>query len=355
MTLEELGYNQELERYRVSNGLDSLGVARVIAEHKERYVVKNEVGEHEAEILGNLRYTAQGRADFPAVGDWVAISDYDEGKVLIHAILQRKSVIQRQAVGKRKDVQVIAANIDSALIVQAVDRDFSINRIQRYLTICHSSNVDPVIVLNKIDLVGEDETTRIIGEVQKRVADVPVYAVSNQSGEGIEKLKEIIVKGRTYCLLGSSGVGKSTLLNTIAGEQLMKTGAISEHSHRGQHVTTHREMQVLSNGGILIDNPGMREVGIADTSGGLETTFETILELSGQCRFKDCSHVHEIGCAVTAAVENGELDRSSYENYLKMEREKEHFEATIAEKRKKGKEFGKIIKHFKNVKKSNRY
>jgi len=355
MTLEDLGYNKEIENYRTENGLDSFDVGRILAEHRERYVVQTAEKECDAEILGNLRYTAQSRSDFPAVGDWVAISEYDKDRVLIHSILPRKSSIERQSVGRKGEKQIIAANIDTAFIVQAVDRDFSINRIERYLAICNSSNVKPVIILTKIDLVNDAELNQMIESIRKRIDRFLVFAISNKSQLGIAELKQTIEKGKTYCLLGSSGVGKSTLLNTISGRQLMKTNAISEYSNRGRHVTTHREMQVLENSGIIIDNPGMRMVGIADSSKGLEMTFQKIVERSGDCKFKDCSHTTEIGCAILADVENGEIDKVSYENFLKMERENEHFESTVAEKRKKDKNFGKMIKHFKKARKSNKY
>jgi len=355
MTLEDLGYSSELEKYRKGQNLDALGVGRVISEHKERYVVKTSEKEYEAEILGNLRFTAQSRSDLPAVGDWVAISAYDEDKALIHAVFPRKSMVERQKVGKLGEKQIIAANIDKALIVQAVDRDFSINRFERYLTICNNSNVQPIIVLNKIDLVDTTVLSQMMDAVHKRIKNVPVFAISNESKQGIEKLKGMIKKGKTYCLLGSSGVGKSTLLNTLADRQVMKTSTINVHSHRGRHVTTHRELRILEDGGILIDNPGMREVGIADSAGGLEITFDAIVGLSKDCRFKDCSHTTETGCAVLAALENGEIDHSTYDNYLKMERERAHFESTIAEKRKKDKALGKLIKNFKKGKESKGY
>ncbi len=350
MTLEDLGYNAELENYRKDQNLGSFGVGRIISEHKERYVVKTAEKEYDAEIIGNFRFSAHKRSDFPAVGDWVAISEYDDDKVLIHSVFPRKTIIARQAVGKQGEKQIIATNIDYAFIVQAVDRDFNVNRIERYMTICNTSHVKPIIILNKIDLIKEAELANLITTVQERIKHVPVIAISNESQQGIERLKESIEKGKTYCLLGSSGVGKSTLLNNLSGKQLMKTNAISTSTNKGRHVTSHRELLILENGGILIDNPGMREVGIADSTDGLHITFGTIAELSENCKFKDCTHTTENGCAVLAAVKNGEIDKSAYENYLKMEREKEHFESTVAEKRKKDKDFGKMIKNYKKGK-----
>ena len=355
MTLEDLGYNIDLANYRKDQSLDPFEVGRVISEHKERYIVKTTENEYDAEIIGNLRFSAQKRSDFPAVGDWVAISKYEEDKVLIYSVFPRKTIIERQAVGKQGEKQIIATNIDYAFIVQAVDRDFNINRIERYLTICNASNIKPIIILNKIDLINDAELSKLITAVEERIKQVPVIPISNESQKGIERLKKNIEKGKTYCLLGSSGVGKSTLLNNLSGRQLMKTNEISTSTNKGRHVTSHRELLVLDNGGILIDNPGMREVGIADSSSGLEKTFGTIVELSKNCKFKDCTHTTEVDCAVLKAVESGEIDKSSYENYLKMEREKEHFESTVAEKRKKDKDFGKMIKQFKKTRKSDKY
>jgi len=355
MTLEDLGYNPNFENFRNTHGFYSFEVGRVTSEHKERYVVKTYEKEFDAEIIGNLRFSALSRSDFPAVGDWVAISEYDENKALIHAVFPRKTIIERQAVGKQGEKQIIATNIDYAFIVQAVDRDFNINRIERYLTICNASNVKPIIILNKIDLINDGELEKLISSVQQRVKQAPVLAISNESQMGIEELTKKIEKGHTYCLLGSSGVGKSTLINNLSGKHVMETNTISSSSNKGRHVTSHRELVVLEGGGILIDNPGMREVGIADSNDGLEITFDTIVKLSESCKFKDCTHTTETDCAVISAVENGEIDESSYENYLKMEREKEHFESTVAEKRKKDKDFGKMIKTFKKNRKSNKY
>jgi len=345
--LEDLGYYDELEKFRVENNLNSFEVGRVIAEHKERFIVKTTKGEFEAEITGNMRFTAKGREDFPAAGDWVALTTYESDFAVIHKILPRFSIIKRQAVGQFGEIQIIATNIDYAFIVQAIDRDFNLNRLERYLTICNSSKVSPIIVLSKIDLTDEQRISELLERIKVRIKNVPVIAISNESQDGYDKIKSTIEKGKTYCMLGSSGVGKSTLVNNLSGNDIMRTDTISELTNKGRHVTSHRELIILENGGILVDNPGMREVGIADSSSGLEITFDLIFSLSQNCKFVDCTHTSEIGCSVIEAVEKGEIDKAFYENFLKMEREKAHFEATVAEKRKRDKEFGKIMKNYK--------
>ncbi len=355
MRLEDLGYNDKLEELRTEQKLDNFEIGRVIAEHKERYIVKTKNGEYEAEITGNLRFSAKSRIDFPAVGDWVALTTYDAAFSVIHKTLPRLSMITRQAVGQFGEIQIIATNIDYAFIIQAVDRDFNVNRLERYLTICYSSKVKPIIVLTKTDLINEQKISEITDSIKQRIKDIVVFAISNETQDGYEALKMTIENGKTYCMLGSSGVGKSTLLNNLSGKTLMKTDAISQSTNRGRHVTSHRELIVLDNGGILVDNPGMREVGIADTTGGLETTFDRIISFSQKCKFIDCTHTNEIGCSVLESLENGKIDKSSYENYLKMEREKAHFESTIEEKRKKDKEFGKVIKNYKKDMKKNKF
>lgn len=347
MKLEELGYNDKLEKLRIEKSLKDFEIGRVISEHKERYIVKTEKGELEAEITGNLRFSSKSREDFPAVGDWVALSIHDSDFSIIHSILPRYSVISRQAVGKFGEIQIIATNIDYAFLVQAADRDFNINRLERYLIICNSSKVSPIIVLSKIDLIDEHRTAEIIENIKARIKNVLILAISNESKEGYDKISAIIEKGKTYCMLGSSGVGKSTLLNNLSGKSLMRTDSISQSTNKGRHVTSHRELIILENGGILVDNPGMREVGIVDSTGGLEITFDLITGFSQNCKFKDCTHTNETGCSVIEAVEKGEIDRASYENYMKMEREKAYFESSVVERRKKDKDFGKMLKNYK--------
>lgn len=355
MNLNDLGYTYELQKLREENNLTEAEIGRVIAEHKERYVVKTANGEYEAEITGNMRFSAKSRIDYPAVGDWVALNTYDDGFSVIFKILPRQSMISRRAVGNYGEVQIIATNIDYAFLIQTVDRDFNINRLERYLTICYSSKVKPIIVLTKADLITEQQIAEITGNIKQRIQGIEVFAISNETHKGYEALKMTIEKGKTYCMLGSSGVGKSTLLNNLTGRTLMKTDSISLSTNKGRHTTSHRELIVLEEGGILIDNPGMREVGIADASGGIATTFDKILQLSLDCKFKDCTHTNEIGCSVMEAVEKGEIDKKSYENYLKMEREKAFFESTREERRKKDKDFGKELKNYKKGKKDNTF
>ncbi len=347
MKLENLGYTTDLERLRIENNLQEFEMGRIIAEHKERYEVMTENGLLEAEITGNLRYSAASRADFPAVGDWAALIMYDASSAIIHQLLPRKTLLSRKAVGQKGEKQVIAANIDYAFIVQAVDRDFNINRLERYLTICYTSAVKPIIILSKTDLIDEESLLQIEAKLKDRLPAVPYLAISSEREDGYNQLQEYLEKAKTYCLLGSSGVGKSTLVNRLSGKDFMKTGEISQSTQRGKHVTSHRELIVLENGAILIDNPGMRELGIADASEGLETTFEQIYQLAQNCRFKDCRHISETGCAVLEALEQGEIDEKSYENFQRMEREKDFYEASNVEKRRRDKDFGKMFKNFK--------
>lgn len=355
MRLEDFGYNEELEKFRITHNLDNFEIGRVVTEHKERYTIRTAEGEYEAEITGNLRFTAQSREDYPAVGDWVALTTYEPDFAIIHTILPRFSVIKRQAVGQFGEIQIIAANIDFALVVQAVDRDFNINRLERYLTICNSSKVSPIILLSKKDLIDQHQLSEILENIKSRIKNVPVIAISNETQDGYGAVEAIIKKGKTYCMLGSSGVGKSTLLNNLSGKSVMRTDSISQSTNKGRHITSHRELIILENGGILIDNPGMREVGIADSTRGLEITFDMLIRISQNCRFKDCTHTNESGCAVLEAVENGDIDRASFENFLKMEKEKAHFESSVIERRKKDKEFGKFMKNYKKDMKNNKY
>lgn len=353
-SLEELGYNSNFEKIRVENGWESFSVGRVVVEHREKYIVRNQEGEYLSEVLGNLLYSAESRRNLPCVGDWVTISEYDPGKAIIHSIFPRFSILERQAVGKKGEKQIIATNLDYAIIVQSLNRDFSVNRIQRYLSLILSSNIRPIVAITKIDLLEPSEVTQHLEEVRSRIQNVPILPLSNETGEGVEALQHFLEKGKTYCLLGSSGVGKSSLINSLCGTKLMETGEISESVGRGKHITTHRELIPLKNGGILIDNPGMREVGMTDSNEGLGVTFEAITNLVRECKFSDCTHTSESGCAVLSALDRGEIDSESLENFFKLQREAEHFSSSMLERKAKDKKLGKMINEVKKFQTTNR-
>ncbi len=249
MQLEDLGYTDTLKRFWNENDLKDFEPARVVEEHKEQYIVRTSSGEYEAEITGTLRYTASGREDFPAVGDWVAITVYEGGLAIIHRILPRFSILKRSAVGRFGETQVIAANIDHAFLMQAADRDFNLNRLERYLTLCNASRVSPIVVLSKIDLIDAEELSALTKRIRHRIGDIPLLTLSTVTREGLEALQAMIEKGKTYCLLGSSGVGKSTLVNVLSGNPVMRTDRISESTGKGRHVTSHRALVALPNGG----------------------------------------------------------------------------------------------------------
>jgi len=355
MTYQDLGFNDTLAQYRQQHGLDAFMTGRVIAEHKERYTIKTPEAEFDAELVGSLRFGAIDRYDLPAVGDWVAFTEFDEGRALIHHVFPRNSIVERKAAGARGKVQIIATNIDVGLIVQGMDRDFNINRLERYVTICHTSRIRSIVVLSKIDLISPEELNTRIQAVKNRLNAVTVVAVSMHTHEKYAGLTPLIERGQTYCLLGSSGAGKSTLLNHILGNDHMATGEISSSVNKGKHTTSHRELILIENGGILIDNPGMREVGLTDLADGLETTFEDILDYAYSCKFRDCTHSFEKGCAILKAVENGEIHEDSYANFQKMQLEKQHFESSFLERKKKDKDLGKLIKNMKKQRKGNKY
>jgi ribosome biogenesis GTPase len=351
MTLKDLGLSKELEQSFKNKILLPNVIGRVVSEHKERYVVKTESGEYNSKVVGKIIFTADDRMGFPVVGDWVVVLVQDDENAIIKSILPRSSVLKRQAVEEYAKKQVIASNIDFGIIVQSVGRDFNINRIERYLTICKASKIDSIIILSKVDMISQNSLMDIIDEIKDRISDIPIISVSSESEIGCHGLNSVIQASKTYCLLGSSGVGKSTLVNSLAGFSVMETGEIGSKTNRGKHVTVHRELVVLKNGGVLIDNPGMREVGIGDSSAGLNAAFSDISGLFAFCKFNDCKHINEKGCAVLDAVKNGSINQSSYDNYMRMQKEVAHYQLNVIERRKKDKDFGKIIKNAKKYKK----
>jgi ribosome biogenesis GTPase len=321
-------------------------IARVTTEYKGAYKVKNDDGEFLAKVTGKHMFNALSREDFPAVGDFVVIDELPEDQAVIRQILARKTIIKRKAIGKG-EAQIIATNIDVAFVVESVGRDWSLNRFERYFAIARDGGIEPAIIINKIDLISKDELDKKLAEIKNRFPRTNVFAVSVASGNGFDELKKYIEKDKTYCFLGSSGVGKSSLINRLMGKNLIKTEDISLYSERGKHITTARQMYFLDDGGVVIDNPGMREVGMADAAQGIDNLFDDITRLSKMCRYKDCTHTHESGCAVLKAADSGEIDRDKYLNYLSLKKETEFYEMSELEKREKDKDFGKFIKNTK--------
>jgi ribosome biogenesis GTPase len=349
--IEDLGYNEFFESNRKELKLDEFSVGRVTVEHKESYKVKNTNGEYLAKVTGKQIFNASSREDYPAVGDWVAITELNKEQAVINAIIPRKTIIKRKR-NNRDEVQVIASNIDVAFIVESINRDYSLNRFERYFAIANDGGVKPVIILNKIDLISLEELDLRVKEIKDRFKDVDIISVSTVSNEGIEALKMYIEKGKTYCFLGSSGVGKSSLINKLLGKEIIKTEDISSYADRGKHATTNRQMYFLDNGGIVIDNPGMREVGMTDTNTGIDNLFDEITALSKKCKYPDCTHIHEPGCAILEALNSGQIDQGKYSNYINLKKETEHYEMTKLEQREKNRQFGKFVKRaIKDIKK----
>ena len=351
--MKELGYVGRIAELLDPLDLESSTFGRIIVEHKERYVVQGAQGVFNAEITGNLRYSAQNRQDFPAVGDWVSLTMMDDETAIIFEILPRFSILERRAVGKFGESQTIATNIDIAFIVQSVGHDYNLNRIERYLALCKSSGIDAVILLTKTDLVDKSETIRLLGEINDRIKDTQVVTISNETLNGFDLLHKVMKPYLSYCFLGSSGVGKSTIINHLLGSETLRTNSISSSTNKGKHTTSHRQLIILPNKSIVIDTAGMREIGMTDNAKGIELTYDEIADLSHHCKFSDCTHTNEIGCAVLDALDAGKLSEAVFENYHKLKREQAHFSSTVAEKKHKGKELGKLIKAAKKTNQSN--
>lgn len=314
--LLELGLN---EGYIKETSIYNNG--RVSVQYKDIYKVFTEEGEVLARVSGKLSYSSNNTLDYPVVGDWVLLdrADNKNGDAIIHKILSRKSYFSRKIAGSRYDTQIVAANIDYIFICTALNNDFNISRLERYIAVAWDSMAIPVIVLTKSDLC-EDIDERL-KEVQEVAIGIEILVTSSLNENGYEKVKEYIKSGTTIAFIGSSGVGKSTLINKLLNKELLKTNSVDEND-KGRHTTTHRELFLLEDGGVIIDTPGMRELGLM--SADVDKSFSNIEELERQCKFSDCTHKNEPKCAVREAIENGELDSERLERYRKLKREENY-------------------------------
>jgi len=310
-----------------------------VLEHKRLYRILTEQGELLGEITGKMRFVAEGREDYPAVGDWVVIQPrFEEGRATIHAILPRQSKFSRKVAGLTVEEQIVAANVDTVFLVNALNHDFNVRRLERYLIMAWESGASPVIVLTKTDLC--DDVAAKIAAVESIAIGVPILAISSLLGEGMELLAPYVREGQTVALLGSSGVGKSSIVNWLNGDEIMDVSAVREGDDRGRHTTTHRELIALPGGGLIIDTPGMRELSLWDSDTGLSDTFGDVEQWAENCKFGDCRHDNEPGCAVQKALQSGELPMDRFQSYLKLQRElaylarKEDKQASLAEKAK---------------------
>jgi ribosome biogenesis GTPase / thiamine phosphate phosphatase len=316
-TKKELGWQSFFEDQCTNERYE---VGRIFLEHKHMYRIMCEDGEYVGELTGKFRHNVLIRSDYPTVGDWVFITKVPgEQKVLIHGVLERKSTFIRKSSGGKLEEQIVAANVDYVLLVNALNGDFNIRRMERYLLVAFESGATPVIVLTKKDLCEDVEEK--VREVESVAFGVQIITVNSLEGDGVEEVRKLLAPGVTIALLGSSGVGKSTIVNALIGEEVQHTAEVREGDDRGMHTTTHRELFVLPSGGLVIDTPGMRELQVWDGASALVTTFSDIEELGKSCRFHDCKHCTEPGCAIMEALTSGQLERERLDSYWKLQRE----------------------------------
>lgn len=342
--LKIYGWNESLQQQKQESNFKDLLHGRVAVTHKTCYDVITEEGLISCELTGNMLYGREP-SEYPCTGDWVIIQLLDEDKGIILDMLPRQKTLYRLKSGTVSEKQAIASHVDKAFIVQSLDDNFNVRRIERMMLQISEEDIEPAIIFTKTDL-GFDKNE--VEEAIKHIAGkVPVFYTSMENPESIDKLREYILPAETVVFTGSSGVGKSTLINKLCGEEILEISEISDSTGKGRHTSTRREMVLMEGSGVLIDTPGIKVFGVTNDDVESLSEIMDINDFEGECRFKDCQHVNEKGCAVIAAVENGEIDSGVYENYLKLRREAQHYTTSVHEKRQEGKAFSRMVKNMK--------
>ena len=352
LNLKDFGWNSSYNIYIKEKQKKDLIFGRVIKQNGKNYKIISEYGEENAILPNSFLNLIKNKSDIPAVGDWVGLKKNIELKILhIDFVLPRKNQLSRKVSGKKSEEQIIAANIDLVFIITSADQDFKVRRLERYLSMVYEINAKPVIILNKIDKV--NNLDKYLKETESLSKNVPIILISAKNGINIDEVKNYIKPGETIVLIGSSGVGKSTLINFLLGYSRQSVGEIRKKDGRGRHITTSRELIILPNGCMLIDNPGIREIQLWSTGDGIKKTFEDIEEISKDCKFRDCLHENEPGCAVKKALDEGTLSIDRLNSFKKLIREQEYSELrrNIYEKRKKDKQLGKMYRQGSNIRK----
>jgi len=322
-------------------------IARISAVDRGSYLIRNQTGEVPAELAGKFYFQIESPVDLPCVGDWVTVQYHSNGTAaIIHEVFPRKTCLRRKSAGEKADYQMIAANIDVAFIVQSCHFDFNLRRMDRYLVMAADGGVEPIVVLTKTDLIIPEELEQKLAAIRSSGITAKILTFSNITGIGFDEFQQVLVSGKTYCLLGSSGVGKTTLINRLIGRDAFDTKAVSG-TGEGIHTTARRQLVVLNQGAMLIDTPGMRELGLLGAGEGVNQSFQDISRLSLNCRYPNCGHTQEPGCAVRAAVTSGVLNEDRYSSYMKLKKESEYHEMSYLDKRKKDRAFGRFIKSAK--------
>ena len=345
--LSDIGFDQWFQSYVSDLRQEDRDIARVSAVDRGSYLIRNQTREVPAELAGKFYFQVESPVDLPCVGDWVTVQYHsNDTAAIIHEVFPRKTFLRRKSAGEKVDFQMIAANIDVVFIVQSCHFDFNTRRMDRYLVMAADGGVEPIVVLTKTDLITPEELEHKLAAIGSSTIAARVLTLSNITGIGFDEFQQVLVSGRTYCLLGSSGVGKTTLINRLIGQDAFDTKAVSG-TGEGTHTTARRQLIVLKQGSMLIDTPGMREMGLLAASEGVNQGFEDIIQLSLNCRYPNCGHRQEPGCAVCAAVISGVLTEDHYSSYIKLKKESEYHELSYVGKRKKDRAFGRLIKSVK--------